>query len=341
MIHSADVVIIGAGASGIRLAGLLYRAGLVVSVLEASERIGGRLLTVEPGVDLGATWFWENERDVFEVISEHGLEVFAQHSEGKMMYQIPDSVVAVDGNPLNSGAWRIVGGMQKLTDVLLQELPEGTLKTSTKVEKLEFSNQVDIFTNNGQWRSKYVVVALAPATAISNILFEPVLPKQLVDIASRTPVWMGGITKAVAIYEKPFWREMGLAGSAMSHAGPMREVHDISDQHASFGALFGFSPTSISESEVIAQLVSLFGPDAEKVTSVKIQDWSRLESISPSFVSQLTDYSLFGSPELRESYFDKKLYFSSTETSNQAPGHIQGALSAAKRTADMILSQFN
>ena len=42
----ADVIVIGAGLSGLHAARLMEAEGLRVIVLEASERIGGRLLTL-------------------------------------------------------------------------------------------------------------------------------------------------------------------------------------------------------------------------------------------------------------------------------------------------------
>ena len=41
-----DVVVIGAGAAGLTAAAELGRAGLSVRILEARERIGGRILTL-------------------------------------------------------------------------------------------------------------------------------------------------------------------------------------------------------------------------------------------------------------------------------------------------------
>jgi monoamine oxidase len=159
------------------------------------------------------------------------------------------------------------------------------------------------------------------------------------NIATNTPVWMGAVTKVVAIYDSPFWRKRGLAGSAMSHVGPLREIHDVSDVEASFGALFGFSRERITEEAVTAQLAELFGPEAKTPRSILIKDWSSSQFTSPPTVHQLNDYQLFGSQALRESHFDGRLFFTSTETSVDSPGHIQGAFSAARRTAQMIFAQ--
>jgi monoamine oxidase len=333
----AEVIITGAGPSGLRLAGILNRAGIRSVVLEADDRIGGRLLTLDPGIDLGATWFWQNEREVLAVISECELQTFPQYATGDMMYQGVGSVSQIDGNPLNHQAWRIVGGMKEVAQGLFSALPEGTVKLSTRVNSISFQDQVLVSTNLGDWITNKVVIALPPATALAQIDFAPALPERLFDIASRTPVWMGAITKFIAIYETPFWRTMGRAGSAISHVGPMREIHDISAANESYGALFGFSPTPLTAEDGLKQLVEIFGAQANLPNQVLIKDWRDSDLTSPQNVLELTNYQLFGAQELRNSYFDNRLFFSSTETSQEAPGHIQGALLAARRTSEHIL----
>lgn len=125
--------------------------------------------------------------------------------------------------------------------------------------ELRFDDGVAVTTDRDVWQAKHVVLALPPATALANISVTPGLPVHLVSIATRTPVWMGAVTKVVAIYDSPFWRTGGLAVSAMSHVGPLREIHDVSDQRGSFGALFGFNREKITELSVTGQLTELFG----------------------------------------------------------------------------------
>lgn len=59
------VIIIGAGLSGLRAATLLTAQGIECKILDARDRIGGRVLNAfhpdkpEMGkFDLGPTWFW-------------------------------------------------------------------------------------------------------------------------------------------------------------------------------------------------------------------------------------------------------------------------------------------
>ncbi|HEY0977531.1 MAG TPA: NAD(P)/FAD-dependent oxidoreductase [Flavobacteriales bacterium] len=59
--HKADILIIGAGLSGLSAAERLAQAGLHTVLLEARDRIGGRVLTIHGAADipleLGAEWF--------------------------------------------------------------------------------------------------------------------------------------------------------------------------------------------------------------------------------------------------------------------------------------------
>jgi len=84
-----DVVIIGAGAAGLTAANELKKAGLSVAVLEARDRVGGRLWTdVVDGamLEIGGQWVSPDQEALKETIEELGLETYSRYREGDSVY---------------------------------------------------------------------------------------------------------------------------------------------------------------------------------------------------------------------------------------------------------------
>jgi putrescine oxidase len=84
-----DVVIVGAGAAGLTAANELKKAGLSVVVLEARERVGGRLWTdVVDGamLEIGGQWVSPDQEALKETIAELGLETYSRYREGDSVY---------------------------------------------------------------------------------------------------------------------------------------------------------------------------------------------------------------------------------------------------------------
>jgi monoamine oxidase len=83
----ADVVVVGAGLSGLTAATHLTRQGLTVSVLEARDRVGGRLLrraiADDAWVDLGGQWVGPTQTRLLELAREVGAETFPTYAEGQ------------------------------------------------------------------------------------------------------------------------------------------------------------------------------------------------------------------------------------------------------------------
>jgi monoamine oxidase len=75
-----DVIVIGAGAAGLAATGMLSRAGVRTLLLEARDRVGGRILTVHPAglevaLELGAEFVHGRPPESFELIEDSELKL--------------------------------------------------------------------------------------------------------------------------------------------------------------------------------------------------------------------------------------------------------------------------
>jgi monoamine oxidase len=95
--HEADVIVVGAGISGLVAARTLLAAGLTPLILEADERVGGRILTEEVvagvTVELGAQWIGDTHRRMFALAAELGVDTYPQYDQGETSYELAGSGV--------------------------------------------------------------------------------------------------------------------------------------------------------------------------------------------------------------------------------------------------------
>ncbi|MFG2732749.1 flavin monoamine oxidase family protein [Streptomyces canus] len=345
--HGHPVVVIGAGAAGLAAATALTDAGYDTLCLEARDRPGGRLLSTpadhERALDLGATWFWDGEQRVRDLVTRLGLGTFAQHTAGSALYQDATGTHRLPGNPIDAPAHRYTAGADALTDKMAAALPAGTLHLNTPVTAIRATRSaLAVHTPDTVHHTGHVVLAVPPALALERIDFDGHLPADLVRLAGATPVWMGAVVKVVARYPDAFWRSDGLAGAAFSRTGPLQELHDMSGPHGHPAALFGFAPATAAgpgfHQAVTDQLTDLFGPAAARPQVLHVQDWSTEHWTSPADVYRLSDHSLFGHPLYQQPALDGRLHWASTETTTGYAGHVEGALAGGERAAHAILT---
>ncbi len=163
-----------------------------------------------------------------------------------------------------------------------------------------------------------------------------------------SPTWMAPHAKFFAVYERPFWREKGLSGTAQSMVGPLSEVHDATTA-SGHAALFGFlglaaeQRRSRKEDEIAAscirQLAVLFGPEAAKPRATLFKDWS-----TDPLTATIRDRTSIDHPVVnRHSWVDAPwrdhVILAGSETSTSEPGYLAGAVEAAERAAASLVSR--
>jgi monoamine oxidase len=103
-----DVIVIGAGLSGLTAARELKRAGRSVAVLEARDRPGGRTWTIPVGArryDIGGQFVGPTQDRVRALAAGFGLQLQKVYSEAKHIWELNDRRIEFSGTlPVWSGA---------------------------------------------------------------------------------------------------------------------------------------------------------------------------------------------------------------------------------------------
>lgn len=348
-----QTLIIGGGLSGLAVAHALDAQGHDYVLVEARDRLGGRILTEHSkggAFDMGPAWFWQGQPRIAALIARLGLRAFQQYADGDLLYEDERAEVH-RGRGISSmqGSLRVEGGLAALIDGMAQGLPEGRLRLGAQVTQLHRTATGIRATLRGgeEIESAHVVLALPPRIA-AGIACTPALPETALHALHNIPTWMAGQAKTVALYETPFWREAGLSGDASSRFGPLVEVHDASPAQGGPYALFGFigvparhrAEQRVLRQQITTQLTRLFGPLATTPQQILIKDWA-IDPHTATAQDQrpLTAHPAYGLPDALVGLWDNRLHFAGTEVAAQFGGYLEGALEAAEDVLRRLPSQ--
>ncbi len=354
LVKKTDILIVGAGLSGLALADQLVQGGRDVTVLEARPDVGGRILSVQyadKGFDLGPSWFWHGQPKIAALIERFKLTQFDQFAQGDVLAEDSEGPVQRGaGFASMEGSLRLDGGIGQLTNALVDAVGRNRVFCDTLVQSVTFGEKITVTCDTPigtkQITANKIVLALPPRVAVSSIEFDPPLPQASLNAALDVPTWMAGHAKILAIYDDPIWRDAGLSGDAMSRRGPMVEIHDASSAEGGPYALFGFVgfPPPIRaqhRDEVLDaardQLQRLFGPAAGDPKELIMQDWAFDEFTSTDADHvPLQGHPAYGRPAALGPLCDGRLFFGSTEMATTNGGLMEGALEAAEDVASLI-----
>ncbi|KAL1867531.1 hypothetical protein VTK73DRAFT_4134 [Phialemonium thermophilum] len=99
-LREVDVVVVGAGLSGLKTAYDVQKAGYSCAVVEARDRVGGKTWSVDKDggdkfVDRGAAWINDtNQSEVYKLALALGLRLVVQNTTGNVVQQDIDSRVS-------------------------------------------------------------------------------------------------------------------------------------------------------------------------------------------------------------------------------------------------------
>ena len=349
--QTTDIAIIGAGLAGLTCAHVLHAQGLTVTVIDAADRIGGRIRSLRDAegtalADLGPTWVWPPHQPVVaRWLDRLDLATFDQANDGASVIEGYHPAPVRAPLPGQDGMVRIVGGPAAMVHAMAAGLPGAALHLNRRVTRIDRAAAGLTLTDDSgrQIAARHVVLATPLRVAATGIVM-PDAPAALLQAMRATPTWMAGQAKAVMLYDRPFWQAQGLSGRIASRIGPLTEVHDHSSATGQ-AALFGFvglppaarDPAPL-KAAIRAQLARCLGPEAGQPHSITIQDWAR-----DPLICTPADHD-GAHPDLppailRQPHLDGRLHLAVSETSTRSPGLIEGALDAGQTTAEAILSR--
>jgi monoamine oxidase len=93
--EQVDVVVVGAGLSGLCAARKLRTQGVSVVVVEARDRVGGRTWTEQIGqanFDLGGQWIGPGQERVHALANELGIQTFPTYTAGKKVLEVEGKI---------------------------------------------------------------------------------------------------------------------------------------------------------------------------------------------------------------------------------------------------------
>ncbi len=254
------------------------------------------------------------------------------------------------GGPANlEGADRdiFVQGTSHLTALLAARL-SNSIQTATPVAAIRYTkNQVEVETSKGLVTAPHAIVAIPPACARSISL--PADNKTLDQLELLREMIPGEVTKYIIDYDAAFWRRKDLTGRYVGDVHPVDMVFDGTPEGVTSRArLVAFvrgtrarewSRLGVDErrNRVLTLLRDHFGDEALKPKAFFWYDWTADEWSGGGFgavypLGALTRYGCtFAAPK------GSRIHWAGTETADEWPNYMEGALQAGERAANEVL----
>src|SRR5436305_8355448 len=243
---------------------------------------------------------------------------------------------------------RFVGGAQQISIRAAQRLGRGRVFLGAAVRSIKHSGAKAVLqTDAGQFEAQHVIVAIPPPLA-ARISYDPPMPALRDGWTQR--VAQGSVIKCQAFYSKPFWREQGLSGHAVSDRDPMFLVFDNGPPPPRDrpGILLGFTTpgatrrlgrlsASARRRFVLEGFARLFGPQAGSPIDYVEGNWSAERWSRGCFSGIAAPGAWIGFGRARKAPVGR-IHWAATESADRWGGFMDGAVRAGEAAADEVLA---
>lgn len=358
--YQGKILIVGAGAAGMAAAYLLERYGVDYELIEAQDRIGGRMKRLDGfadfPIDLGAEWIHTHPRVLSTILKDPSVNA----SVDFVTYN-PQTAQIWDGSSLSTqnsarnfySEWKFKSTtwFGFFEEYLLPSF-QSKLRLNTPIDTVDYSgNGVVLTTNDGSTISGDKVLLTVPVTILQNesISFSPDLPNSHREAYNK--ISMGDGLKIFVEFSERFYPDILLFGGLISAlATDSKAIYDAAFRKNSSRNILGLFCineeaavyTSLGSDEAIIEyylneLDTIFDGKASRYyLNHEIQNWSADPYVQGSY-----SYNFDGDQteivNALKAPISNKLYFAgeALNVNNQAMVH-GAAESGYEAVAQMI-----
>ncbi|WP_248242093.1 flavin monoamine oxidase family protein [Microbacterium kunmingense] len=241
---------------------------------------------------------------------------------------------------------RVVGGLQQVP-LLLAERLGGDVFLDQPVRRIEWTDGgVTVESDRMTVRARFVILALAPVL-YPRISFSPPLPR--LQHQMHQHISMGFVIKVHAVYDRPFWREQGLSGTAFSPYELSHEAYDNTNHGDERGTLVGFVSDRHADDvfrlsaeerkeRILESLSHYYGPEAKNPVVYYESDWGTEEWTRGAYAASfdLGGLTRYGADQ-REPV--GPIHFACSDMAGLGYQHVDGAIRMGRLVASRIVEE--
>ncbi|HET6671790.1 MAG TPA: flavin monoamine oxidase family protein [Agromyces sp.] len=255
-----------------------------------------------------------------------------------------DTLGAVDGGAQQD---RIEGGSALLGERMAASLG-ARVRLGEPVRSITHDAGSVIMTTrlDARYRGARAIVTLPPTLA-GRVDYDPPLPGARDQLTQRLPA--GSVIKMHLAYERPFWRDRGLNGQAVSDQGPITVTFDNTPADEQRGVLLGFlegrharewAGRTPDERKAVftACAERYFGPEARDPIEYVERDWMAEPFTRGCYGAHFPPgvWTAYG-PALTEPV--GALHWAGTECAPEWNGYMEGAVRSGESVAAAVLAE--